>query len=138
MLRRRPGFPALSRCITEHPAPALRNYNRRLKMYCTQCGIELRSEDRFCSRCGARTGIAPVVYGTRSLMLDKCNKKIAGVCAGFARYFEVDVILVRVIWLAVALSTGVGFLAYLAAWLIMPSNRGLERETAYSTQPQPG
>ena len=29
-------------------------------------------------------------------------------------------VLVRVIWLALALCTGVGFLAYLAAWIIMP------------------
>ena len=57
-------------------------------------------------------------------MLDKRNKKIGGVCAGFARYMEVDVILVRTIWLVVAVATGVGFLAYFAAWLIMPSDYG--------------
>jgi phage shock protein C len=138
MLRGTPGFPALSCCVAEHPAVALRNYNRKLKMYCTQCGIELRSDDRFCSRCGARTGIATIDYGTRSLMLDKRNKKVAGVCAGFARYFEVDVILVRVIWLAVALATGVGFLAYLAAWLIMPSDRGIAPQPVMTAHPQAG
>ena len=57
-------------------------------------------------------------------MLDKRNKKLAGVCAGFARYMEVDVILVRMVWLVVAVATGVGFLAYLAAWIIMPSDYG--------------
>jgi phage shock protein PspC (stress-responsive transcriptional regulator) len=57
-------------------------------------------------------------------MLDKRNKKIAGVCAGFARYFEVDATLVRVLWLAIAIGTGVGFIAYLVAWLLMPSDRG--------------
>ena len=45
-------------------------------------------------------------------------------CAGFARYLDVDVILVRTIWLVVAVATGVGFLAYLAAWIIMPSDYG--------------
>ena len=48
------------------------------------------------------------------------NKKIAGVCAGFARYLEVDVVLVRVLWLAAALCTGVGFIAYIVAWIVMP------------------
>jgi phage shock protein PspC (stress-responsive transcriptional regulator) len=48
------------------------------------------------------------------------NKKIAGVCAGFARYLEVDVVLVRVLWLALALCTGVGFIAYVVAWIVMP------------------
>jgi phage shock protein PspC (stress-responsive transcriptional regulator) len=57
-------------------------------------------------------------------MLDKRNKKIGGVCAGFARHFECDVTLVRVLTLAAALVTGIGFLAYLAAWLIMPSDHG--------------
>jgi phage shock protein C len=48
------------------------------------------------------------------------DKKIAGVCAGFARYFDIDVVLVRVLWLVVAVSTGVGFIAYIVAWIVMP------------------
>jgi phage shock protein C len=108
-------------------------------MFCTQCGIELRADDRFCSRCGARTGIAQIAAPvTRSLMLDKSNKKIAGVCAGFARYFEVDVILVRVVWLAIALGTGVGFIAYAAAWLVMPSDRGYQPQPVMTPHPQAG
>jgi phage shock protein PspC (stress-responsive transcriptional regulator) len=69
-------------------------------------------------------------------MLDKRNKKIAGVCAGFARYLGVDVVLVRVLWLAIALATGVGFLAYLAAWLVMPSDYGRSVSEAVLQQPQ--
>ena len=72
----------------------------------------------------------------RPLMLDKRNKKIGGVCAGFARYMEVDVILVRVLWLAIAVTTGVGFLAYLAAWMIMPSDYGQAPHTAFVPGPQ--
>lgn len=99
-------------------------------MFCTKCGVQLREGDRFCSQCGARTALYRVVNAPHPLLLDKRNKKIAGVCAGFARYMEVDVTLMRVIWLAVAVATGVGFLAYLAAWLIMPSDHGDEREAA--------
>ena len=62
----------------------------------------------------------------RSLLLDKRNKKIAGVCAGFARYLGVDVVLMRVLWLGIALCTGVGFLAYLAAWIVIPNDDGIE------------
>ena len=91
-------------------------------MYCSKCGLELRNDDRFCSRCGNRTGVDAVSTPRKVLMLDKRDKKIAGVCAGFARYFDVDIVLMRVLWLAVALCTGLGFLVYLAAWIVIPSD----------------
>jgi len=71
----------------------------------------------------------------RALLLDKYNKKIAGVCAGFARYLDLDVTLVRVLWLAAFLTCGVGLLAYIAAWIIMPSDHGLERQAIIQRQP---
>src|SRR5580704_7818926 len=93
--------------IPEHLRPRLRTSCRREPMYCTNCGVELREDDRFCSRCGSRTAVGVVATETpRPLMLDKRNKKIAGVCAGFARYFDVDVVLMRVLWLGIALCTG--------------------------------
>lgn len=49
------------------------------------------------------------------------DKMIGGVCGGLADYFSVDVTLVRLIVL-VATFSGVGFLAYLAAWVIIPVN----------------
>lgn len=45
---------------------------------------------------------------------------IAGVCAGLADYFDVDVVLVRVVVIALALVAGVGVPLYLAAWLLVP------------------
>jgi phage shock protein C len=95
-------------------------------MFCCQCGVQLRDEDRFCSRCGARTGLYYATYQPRALMLDKRNKKIAGVCAGMARYFGEDVTLVRVIVLAIALTTGIGIIGYFAAWIIIPSDYGMQ------------
>jgi phage shock protein PspC (stress-responsive transcriptional regulator) len=47
---------------------------------------------------------------------------VAGVCAGVAEYFGIDVTMVRVIVAVVAVITGgAGFLAYLAAWALIPS-----------------
>ena len=95
-------------------------------MYCTRCGKELRDDDCYCSRCGYQTPVAPPSAEPRVLMLDKRNKKIAGVCAGFARYLGVDVVLVRLIWLALALCTGgMGLIVYIAAWIIVPSDRAV-------------
>lgn len=46
-------------------------------MYCTKCGVELREDDCYCSRCGNRTALAMTPEMPRPLMLDKRNKKIA-------------------------------------------------------------
>jgi phage shock protein PspC (stress-responsive transcriptional regulator) len=62
-------------------------------------------------------------------MLDKRNKKISGVCAGFARYFGMDLVLMRVLWLVFALGTGVGFLVYIAAWIALPSDAAYVPQT---------
>jgi len=56
------------------------------------------------------------------LTRDLQNKRIAGVCAGFARYLDVDPVLVRVIWLALAFGAGIGFIGYLIAWIVMPKD----------------
>ena len=53
-------------------------------------------------------------------MRPRFGRKIAGVCLGFSEYFDVDVTLVRVVWLIVAFMTGIGFLSYPIAWIIMP------------------
>ena len=94
-------------------------------MYCTRCGLKLEDEDFFCSKCGtpARPD-APqrAPSRRRSLVRPMAEKKIAGVCAGFARYFDVDPTLVRIIWLVAALAGGAGFLAYFVAWIAMPKD----------------
>jgi phage shock protein C len=60
---------------------------------------------------------------TRRLTRSRSDGKIAGVCAGLANYFEVDVVLVRAAWVVFSIVPGAligGLLAYLAAWLVMP------------------
>ncbi len=89
-------------------------------MFCTQCGVELGANDRYCSQCAQPTGLCPAPAEPSRLTRDMRNKKIAGVCAGFARYLAVDIVLVRVIWLVLAFGTGIGFIAYLVAWIVMP------------------
>ena len=97
-------------------------------MFCTRCGNELDEKALYCSKCGAPTKLADATtnpYIAPRLALDKANKKIAGVCAGFARYFGVDVLVIRIVWVALVLGAGVGVLAYFVAWAIMPSDRGV-------------
>ncbi len=59
--------------------------------------------------------------GTRVLVRSRKGRMIAGVCAGAAEYFSMDVTLVRVIVAVFTVITGgAGALAYLAAWAIIP------------------
>lgn len=51
----------------------------------------------------------------------KKGRKIAGVAAAFSDYFEVDVTLVRLIWVFLLIPGGFpGFLPYLVCWLVIP------------------
>jgi phage shock protein C len=59
--------------------------------------------------------------GTKILIRRRKGRMVAGICAGIAEYFGLDVTLVRVIVVAIAIVTGgAGVLAYLAAWAIIP------------------
>lgn len=49
------------------------------------------------------------------------GKMICGVCSGLAEYFDIDVVLVRVIWVFASLWAESGLLAYFICALIMPS-----------------
>ena len=50
------------------------------------------------------------------------EKILGGVCGGIAEYFNVDPVLIRIIWVAFALAGGAGILCYLIAWIIIPRN----------------
>jgi phage shock protein PspC (stress-responsive transcriptional regulator) len=59
----------------------------------------------------------------RRLTRSRSHGQIAGVCAGIADYFDVDVVLVRAAWVVFSIVPGAiigGVLAYIAAWLVMP------------------
>lgn len=48
------------------------------------------------------------------------SRMLCGVCSGLAEYFNMDITLVRLIAVVLALTTGVGVIAYLIAAVIMP------------------
>jgi phage shock protein C len=53
------------------------------------------------------------------------DKKIAGVCAGIAEYFDVDPTIVRLITVVLTLITGIFpfIIGYLIAWWIVPEKQ---------------
>ena len=94
-------------------------------MFCTRCGSALRDQDRFCSACGATTGKeAPLPRAQARLSRPMDQAKIAGVCAAFARYFDLDVTLVRVLWVVLTVFPlpFFGLVSYIVAWIVMPKD----------------
>jgi phage shock protein C len=96
-------------------------------MFCTRCGTELRDQDKFCFNCAAPTGQGGPAFAPRPsdpLSRPMDQAKIAGVCAGFARYFGMDVTLVRVLWVVITLLPVpcFGVVAYIVAWIVMPKD----------------
>jgi phage shock protein PspC (stress-responsive transcriptional regulator) len=85
-------------------------------MYCNYCGKVIPDDANLCAYCGKR--VAGVIARQR-LVRPRQGRKIAGVCLGFAEYFDLDVALVRLVW-AVSLLCGFGVAAYFAAWIIVP------------------
>ena len=48
------------------------------------------------------------------------DRVIAGVCSGLAAYFNVDVVLVRVLMVVLLFSASAGFWLYLIVWIVAP------------------
>ncbi len=60
--------------------------------------------------------------GAGRLTRSKSQRMIGGVAGGLAEYFEVDVVIIRLLWLLAFFVFGTGALAYLIAWIIIPEN----------------
>ena len=58
----------------------------------------------------------------KKLVRDIRNKKIAGVCAGVANFFGMDVTLVRIIWLVLVLAGSIGLWPYIILMLLLPKS----------------
>lgn len=64
----------------------------------------------------------------RSLRRPK-DRMIAGVAAGIAEFFDVDVTIVRIVIAVLTVFGGSGIALYIAGWLLMP-NAGTDRSIA--------
>ncbi len=51
------------------------------------------------------------------------DKKIAGVCGGIGKYFNIDPTIIRIIFVVLALPGGLpGVIPYGIMWLVVPKN----------------
>jgi len=56
------------------------------------------------------------------------DKKIDGVCAGIAEYFDWDPTVVRLVWAVGTVFAGAGLIAYIVAAIVMPRKPESENE----------
>jgi len=77
----------------------------------------IQDDANVCAYCGVRVGAS---VARRKLIRPRMGRKIAGVCLGFSEYFDIDVTVVRLVWLIAACMTVIGFISYPIAWIIMP------------------
>ena len=95
-------------------------------MICPNCQKDIAIGSRFCYNCGAKQaetpppGLSPATGGKKKLMRSSTDKKIAGVCAGLADYFDLDPTIVRVVWLLAVLCAGTGLLLYAILRIVLP------------------
>lgn len=56
----------------------------------------------------------------KKLVKSRTDRKLCGVCGGFAEYMNLDPTVVRLIWVLLSFCAGGGLIAYIIAALIMP------------------
>ncbi|MBE6335616.1 MAG: PspC domain-containing protein [Lentimicrobiaceae bacterium] len=63
------------------------------------------------------------MYEYKKLERNPMNKVIGGVCSGLAEYFNLDVALVRVLFVIALLFASFGFWLYVILWIVIPERK---------------
>jgi phage shock protein PspC (stress-responsive transcriptional regulator) len=100
-----------------HDGPTAKNTQGQREQYSANTGSQRNSGPR---------------YSHDRVLRDPYDKMIGGVCSGLAHYFDIDPTIVRLI-MVFLFFTGVGILAYIIAWAVIPAARS--REELYNGQP---
>ena len=56
----------------------------------------------------------------KRLYRSRKNRMIAGVCGGLAEYFDIDPVIMRVLFVVITLGGGFGIIGYILLWIIVP------------------
>jgi phage shock protein C len=70
------------------------------------------------------------------LLRNPYDKVIGGVCSGMANYFDIDPVIIRLIMAVLFFTLGIGFIAYIIAWAIIPAAKSPD-DLLYMTDGSP-
>ena len=57
----------------------------------------------------------------KKLYRSRKNQIFAGVCGGIGEYFDIDPVIIRLLWVLLTFAgMGFGILLYIVAWIIIP------------------
>ena len=73
-----------------------------------------------------RSNARPYPYSHDRLLRDPYDKVIGGVCSGVAHYFDIDPVMIRLLMAVLFMVFGIGFIAYIIAWMVIPAARSRE------------
>lgn len=61
----------------------------------------------------------------KRLYKSSTDKKISGVCAGIAEFFNLDPTLIRLAWVVFTMLGGSGIIGYIIAAIVMPEEKNV-------------
>lgn len=61
---------------------------------------------------------------TKRLFKSRTNRMLCGVCGGLGEYFDLDPVIIRLLWVFSVFCLGGGLFAYIIAAIVIPSDNG--------------
>lgn len=110
-----------------------------MTVYCPKCGAANEDFAEFCASCGEQIIIEEKAETSTDeteekkpskLYRSRTDKMISGLSAGLAKEFNMDVDLVRILWIIAFIVTGgTAFLVYLIMMIVIPLEPEIENKS---------
>lgn len=113
-------------CITdEHVQAVIRNIGRPEEL--EEAELNVDEDEQQAGNAGHTYAGQEYSYytGSKKLYRDESNKVLGGVCSGIAAYFNIDPVIVRILFVLFGF-TFIGILLYLVLWIAVPGSIRLQ------------
>jgi len=73
--------------------------------------------------------------GYHRMYRDPDNRVIGGVCSGMGAYWNIDPVIIRIIFIALALAGGIGVMVYLILYIVLPEAKTTAQKIEMKGEP---